>query len=124
MEHRQGLKHTNVDALSRRPCLDSNCKHCVRQEAKEQLQREEMDQDECFSCQSACTNEEADALSKRLSSKELRETPMNIDPVLQWKAHENTRPPWQKVTHSGEKPTGLNGNAWLGTVEYFTACGR
>ena len=36
VEHRQGLKHTNADALSRRPCLDSDCKHCARQEAKEQ----------------------------------------------------------------------------------------
>ena len=85
VEHRQGLKHTNAYTLSRRPCLDSDCKHYTRQEAKEQLQREEMDQGECFSCQSAGTNEEADALSKRWSSKELREAQMNdqdIGPVL------------------------------------------
>ena len=53
LEHRQGLKHNTADALSRHPCLDSDCRHCARQEAKEQLQREELDQGKCFSCQSA-----------------------------------------------------------------------
>ena len=40
MEHRRGLKH-NTDALSRRPCLADDCKHCHRLETKEGLQRED-----------------------------------------------------------------------------------
>ena len=28
VEHRCGLKHSNTDALSRRPCLINDCKHC------------------------------------------------------------------------------------------------
>ena len=37
IEHRSGLKHSNADALSRRPCLAQHCKHCDRQETKERL---------------------------------------------------------------------------------------
>ena len=33
VEHRPGLKHANADAMSRRPCLDSDCKHCTRLES-------------------------------------------------------------------------------------------
>lgn len=36
IEHRSGKSHGNADALSRRPCPD-DCKHCLRQEAKECL---------------------------------------------------------------------------------------
>ena len=49
VEHRRGLKHNNADALSRRPCLRDDCKHCHRLEAKEELQREE-EHSEYFSC--------------------------------------------------------------------------
>ena len=107
VEHRRGLKHNNADALSRRPCLDSDCRHYARQKAKEQFQREELDQGKCFSCQSAGTSEEADALSKRWSTKELRDAQMSdedLGPVLRWKEKdETTRPPWQMVASHSEK---------------------
>jgi hypothetical protein len=32
-EHHQGRKHTNVDALSRRPCLEE-CSHCRKVEQR------------------------------------------------------------------------------------------
>ena len=35
IQHRQGLKHNNADALSRRPCLSQHCKYCDRLESKE-----------------------------------------------------------------------------------------
>ena len=35
IQHRPGHQHSNADALSRRPCTD--CRHCERQEAKEQM---------------------------------------------------------------------------------------
>ena len=101
------MQLSNADALSRCPCLDSDCRHCARQEAKEQLQREELDQGKCFSCQSAGTSKEADALSKRWSTKELRDAQMSdedLGPVLQWKKKdETTRPPWQMVASHSEK---------------------
>ena len=33
--HRAGLLHSNADALSRRPCIATNCKYCERVESKE-----------------------------------------------------------------------------------------
>lgn len=44
IEHRAGRLHSNADALSRRPCHDKNCGHCIRAETKEQLQRGETTQ--------------------------------------------------------------------------------
>ena len=49
VEHRHGLKHNNVDALSRHPSLRDDGKHCHRLEAKEELQRE-VEHGEFFSC--------------------------------------------------------------------------
>lgn len=35
IQHRAGRLHSNADALSRRPCLESNCRYCSRVESKE-----------------------------------------------------------------------------------------
>ncbi len=40
IEHRPGSKHANADALSRRPCLRENCRHCDRLECREHSERE------------------------------------------------------------------------------------
>ena len=31
----RGISHTNADSLSRRPCVDNNCKYCDRHEGKD-----------------------------------------------------------------------------------------
>ena len=36
IEHRRGSRHSNADALSRRPCADQACRHCSRLEAREE----------------------------------------------------------------------------------------
>ncbi|CAG2248375.1 unnamed protein product [Mytilus edulis] len=36
IEHRRGRSHLNADALSRRPCSDTNCGYCEKVEQKEQ----------------------------------------------------------------------------------------
>lgn len=36
IEHRPGKKHTNADALSRRPCHQEDCNHCERKEKQEE----------------------------------------------------------------------------------------
>ena len=33
VEHRPGSKHTNADAMSRLPCLDTGCQHCTHLES-------------------------------------------------------------------------------------------
>ena len=35
IEHRAGRLHSNADALSRRPCIESNCKYCSNVESKQ-----------------------------------------------------------------------------------------
>ena len=35
IEYRAGKGHQNADVLSRRPCFETNCTHCQRQEEKE-----------------------------------------------------------------------------------------
>ena len=37
VQHRAGRLHCNADALSRRPCEASECRHCLRQEERDQL---------------------------------------------------------------------------------------
>lgn len=37
IEHKAGRLHSNADALSRRPCIDDNCKYCERVETKVQV---------------------------------------------------------------------------------------
>ena len=37
VQHRPGSQHSNADALSRRPCFESGCKHCNRRDSTEEL---------------------------------------------------------------------------------------
>jgi hypothetical protein len=37
-EHRQGRKHNNADALSRRPCQE-NCSHCHKVENRAEIKQ-------------------------------------------------------------------------------------
>lgn len=44
VEHRAGARHTNADALSRRPCAHTGCLYCEKRESREgELRAEEED---------------------------------------------------------------------------------
>ena len=104
VEHRRGVRHNNADALSRRPCLSSDCRHCARLETKEELQREEEEHGEYFSYQTVGTTE-IDAHSKTWSHEELREAQTHdadLHPILEWKEEGETRPPWQTAAPYSE----------------------
>ena len=104
VEHRRGVRHNNADALSRRPCLSSDCRHCARLETKEELKREEEEHSEYFSYQTAGTTE-IDVHSKTWSHEELREAQMrdaDLRPILEWKEEGETRPPWQTAAPHSE----------------------
>ena len=45
IQQRAGRLHSNCDALSRRPCVEVNCKYCERVERKFSGEQEENDQD-------------------------------------------------------------------------------
>ena len=49
VEHRRGVKHSNVDTLSRCPCLPGGCKYCERLE-DEEFQKS----GECIECINKC----------------------------------------------------------------------
>ena len=104
VEHRRGLKHKNADALSRRPCLSSDCRHCTALEAKEELQREEEHGEE-FPCLSTVISAQTNALSMPWSRQDLREAQMrdvDLRPVLLWKEKGEAKPTWQIVAPYSE----------------------
>ena len=43
IEFRPGKGHQNADAMSRRPCVNHNCKHCDRVETRENIFKENME---------------------------------------------------------------------------------
>ena len=103
VEHRSGLKHSNADALSRRPCLGDDCKHCHGLETKEELQRRE-EHGECFSCRHAGFLD-GEGETRAWSQEELRaaqQDSSDLKPILQWKEAGNTKPLWQTVAPCSE----------------------
>ena len=104
VEYRRGVKHSNADALSRRPCLLDRCKYCERLEAKEELQKngEHIECiNECFSCQLAGYGIEGATLNR----EELRTAQGNdrdLGPVMRWMKESKTRPPWQAAAPYNE----------------------
>ena len=83
--HRAGKGHTNDDALSRvlRPCLVSECRHCLRNE-----QREE------DTTANGRVVRDTEIELKSLSEQQL--TDASIAPVLKWKEL-GQRPSWADV---------------------------
>lgn len=95
IEHRPGEKHGNADALSRRPCLSDACKHCSKQEAKEELQ---VDLEMCCVSQ-ACLS------PPPWSNKDLREAQLadtDIAPIVQWLSESKEKPNWSAVASQSE----------------------
>ena len=45
VKHRKGEGHTNADALSRRPCIEDECRNCEKKETKWEMRRLEFGQD-------------------------------------------------------------------------------
>ena len=106
IQHRQGARHGNADALSRRPCAD--CRKCERAEANDQRATPAGPQ-----CAAAKTRAMADRTPpmpgptqpgqwlKGLSTAELRKAQLaddNIAPLIRWKEVGQGRPDWAEVT--------------------------
>ena len=74
VEHRQGAKHSNADALSRRPCAQDMCRHCDRLDQKEEQSREEEScPHTCCETRIAAHDPGSDVCSGVWSKQELRE---------------------------------------------------
>ena len=88
VQHRPGVKHTNADSLSRRPC-DTACKHC---------QRKEEDSDVC--CRSAQTSNPADdgADLDLTDIKVEQRQDTDLAPIIRHLAQGTKQPEWVEVT--------------------------
>ncbi|UYV82879.1 hypothetical protein LAZ67_22001215 [Cordylochernes scorpioides] len=79
---RPGRKHSNADALSRRPCGD--CKHCERiDEYEVTSRRTTMVPSNDWTAESCRTIQQRDP---------------NIGPILEWKERGNERPSWEMIS--------------------------
>ncbi|UYV62064.1 K02A2.6-like [Cordylochernes scorpioides] len=79
---RPGRKHSNADALSRRPCGD--CKHC-----------EKIDENEVTSRRTTMVPSD-DWTSESCSTIQQRDP--NVGPILEWKERGNERPSWEMIS--------------------------
>ena len=102
IQHRLGRSHGNADALSRRPCDETDCTFCLRLEKK--------DDEAVRTARVAVANEEmcTDSIEPEISvfkiwSKEeliqqQTEDP-DIGPLLQLKSKSNSKPTWGDVSN-------------------------
>ena len=105
IEHRPGARHSNADALSRRPCAATGCRYCEKREARE-LER--------------CAEGEECAAVKRIEEvvcaelqsvtdaewRDEQERDPDLQPVLQW-VEAQRRPPWEVVAPLSKAVKGL-----------------
>ena len=105
MEHRPGARHSNADALSRRPCAVDGCRYCDKREARELELR--TDGEEC-----AAVRRVEKAVCRELQTvtdaewRDEQERDPDLQPVLQW-VEARQRPPWEEVAPSSKATQGL-----------------
>jgi len=105
VEHRAGTRHTNADALSRRPCAAGECRYCERRETREKELREE--EGDCaavrrleeFVCRELQTVDLAEW-------KQHQEQDADLQPALRW-LEAQRRPPWEEVAVFSKATKGL-----------------
>ena len=100
--HRAGKSHMNADALSRRPCYESECKFCSNLEEKDAPNHtsDETSEGDCTSKVVRNTTKPGEPLLLSWSHEELKTMQMqdqDIGPIVKWKCH-GQRPEWQGVS--------------------------
>ncbi|KAF7654556.1 hypothetical protein LDENG_00068320 [Lucifuga dentata] len=118
VQHRAGRLHSNADALSRRPCVSVDCRHCRCQEEGDQttLQVAAAQRDKVvLELLPAVTNQEWWAVQ-------------DIDPILsrvgQW-VDAGRRLSWQDVSALAVETKAIfhSGPPWLSVMDCCTGCG-
>lgn len=85
--HRPGKQHGNADALSRRPCSEPGCPHCLRREAQDAAVR--------TTTVEALIDNEGRVLNKE-ALRERQEQDPQLGLILEWK-RQGRRPAWQET---------------------------
>ncbi|XP_058879681.1 uncharacterized protein LOC131737088 [Acipenser ruthenus] len=104
IQHRAGEKHSNADAMSRRPCLPDDCAYCLK---REQQTEEQEGSKELYH-----VGARAEGVGQTRECGEIRVVPatewraqqerdQDLAPVFQWLA-ENRRPVWEDVAAHSE----------------------
>lgn len=94
--HRAGARHSNADAMSRRPCTADGCRHCEQREGRERaLSAEEgVCATVCRVSGPVCCELQTVDVAE-WGQQQGRDT--DLQPVLQW-VEAQVRPPWEEVT--------------------------
>lgn len=111
VEHRSGQKHVNADALSRRPCVNQNCKKCERLKLRDQaLAQVESENCHCNGEEprvDLVTAEERESWSVIVESKDELRSKQEEDPDLKVLIDllevSGERPDWSNVAPGSEK---------------------
>ena len=105
VEHRPGARHSNADALSRRPCLRESCRHCDRMESREQFSESQEQTPVNADSRSDIPQVATLTLSSPMaigdrSLADLREAQLRdpeIKPVLEWMEESDDKPTWEET---------------------------
>ena len=112
IQHRPGPKHSNADALSRRPCLTTDCKYCSQLELKD-TQGAEPSSQPTVQAVNLSAGIIAD-MGIATSPEALRQAQLadeNLKPVLEWLTPPGHHGKWLPPLVGILRPTGLNGTA-------------
>ena len=112
VQHQPGSQHSNTDALSRRPCFESGCKHCNRRDSTEELHhaaspdpRPTSEQDGPSATVRAVALNAHNLTVITGSPEELRQAQLTDDtlcPVIEWLERSTAKPDWDEVAPCGE----------------------
>ena len=100
VEYRAGARHTNADAMSRRPCASDGCRYCEKREAREKElgMEEELNGNRLF-CRGA---QVVDSTEWKVQ----QERDVDLQPVLQW-VESGQKPRWNEVAGCSPATKGL-----------------
>ena len=130
VKHRPGHLHTNADALSRRPCQTTLCKHCECLEAKDAIMNESTVKT-AFHCAQLCTqNQESELESLLWSGNELKQAQREETPASRQFSSGNMglllSPRGQQFLHTehARKHIGVNGRVLFLKMVFSIITGR
>ena len=112
IEHRKGRKHSNADALSRRPC-EPSCSNCTRQEQKEDAAAPVG----LAAATATQSDRDLEAWIQKWKTGDWTERQADdacLQPAIQW-VTDGVRPKWEAV--KGENPTVRRYWEWFDQLE-------